>query len=242
MSPIVYLVFRQVWTSHTDMSLRNLIRMLFGTDFLEIIGVTLVISKVRLFDDTSDFKGTVIRNLCVRVALCLLARGLFAREDRINVPHLSKLYFLYSMLESDRIDPRSFLVNQVYSIATSSAHRIVIRGLITPITRMVAAEPNIDDRVTGLERLNLAAVEQMKFCKVNGRRICWIYPGNRLMPLPHADCISLVNRANLYLLPGDEELARPTPRPYPRASSSSKASSSLDFSNMDATLRSIQEE
>ena len=98
------------------------------------------------------------------------------------MPHLSELYFLYHMLEGDRIDPRSFLVNLSYSVATSSAHRIVIRGLITPITRLVAAESNLDDRVIGSKVLNLAAFEQIKFCKVDGGRICWIYHRNRLMP------------------------------------------------------------
>ena len=75
------------------------------------------------------------------------------------MPRLSELYFLYSMLEGDRIDLGSLLVNQSYSAATSSAHRIVIGGLITPIARLVGVEPNPDDRVVGSEWLNLAAFE-----------------------------------------------------------------------------------
>jgi len=65
------------------------------------------------------------------------------------------------------------------------------------------------------------------------------------MPLPNVDCTSLLNRANLYFLPKDEELARPVPPPPPpdtRASSSSQSSSSHDYADSYATLRSIQEE
>jgi len=121
----------------------------------------------------------------------LLACGLFVKEDSLNVPHLFELYFLHNMLEGDPIDPVSFFVNQLYSAVISSAHRIVIGGLITPIARLVGVELNPDDRVVGLEWLNLAAFEQMKFCKVDGGRICWIYPGNWLMPLPNIDRTSL---------------------------------------------------
>ena len=71
------------------------------------------------------------------------------------------------MLEGNRIDSRSFLVNQLYSAATSSTHRIVIVGLITAIARLVGVEPKPNDRVVGLERLNLAIFEQMKFCGVH---------------------------------------------------------------------------
>ena len=65
------------------------------------------------------------------------------------MPRLSELYFLYSMLEDGQIDPRSFLINQLYSAAISFEHRIVIRGLITPIVRLVGVEPNPDNRVVG---------------------------------------------------------------------------------------------
>ena len=55
--------------------------------------------------DTSNSKGTVAQNSYICVAQRLLACGLFAKEDSLNVPHRSELYFLYSMLEGDRIDP-----------------------------------------------------------------------------------------------------------------------------------------
>jgi len=110
------------------------------------------------------------------------------------VPHLFELYFLHNMLEGDPIDPVSFFVNQLYSAVISSAHRIVIGGLITSIARLVGVELNPDDRVVGLEWLNLAAFEQMKFYKVDGGRICWIYPGNKLMSLSNVDRTSLLNQ------------------------------------------------
>jgi len=88
------------------------------------------------------------------------------------------------MLVGDRIDPGSFLVNQLSSAATSSAHRVVIGGLITPIARLVGVEPNPDNAVIGSEQLTLVTFEQMKFCKVDGGRICLIYPRNLLMPPP----------------------------------------------------------
>ena len=128
------------------------------------------------------------------------------------------------MLEGDHIDLGSFLVNQLYSAATSSIHTIVIRGLITPIASLLGVEPNHDDRVADSEWLNLAAFKQIKFCRADVRRICWIYPRNCLMPLPNVNCTSLLNEANLCFLPGDEELVRPVPPPpptHPRASSSS---------------------
>jgi len=53
------------------------------------------------------------------------------------------------MVESDRIDPKSFLVTQLYSATTSFTHRIVIRGFITPILRLARVDPNPDERVTG---------------------------------------------------------------------------------------------
>ena len=108
----------------------------------------------------------------------MLACGLFAKKDYLNVSHLSKFDIFYSMLEGDRIDPGSFLFNQFYSVATSSAHRIVIGALITPITGFGGVEPNPDDKVLGSKQLNSAAFEQIKIYKVDGRRIRWIYPGN----------------------------------------------------------------
>jgi len=83
--------------------------------------------------DTSNSKGTVFRNPCIQVAKRLLACGLFSREDSLNVPRQSELHVLYSMLQGDRLDPGSSLVNQLYREATSSTSRIVIGGLITPL-------------------------------------------------------------------------------------------------------------
>ena len=97
-------------------------------------------------------------------------------------------------------------------------------GLINPIARLVGLEPNPNDRVACSERLNLATFEQIKFYKVDGGRIYWIYPGNWLMPFPSVDHTSPLNRANLYFLSSNEELAQPTPPPpppHPKASSSS---------------------
>jgi len=65
------------------------------------------------------------------------------------------------------------------------------------------------------------------------------------MPLPDVDRTSLLNQTNLYFLPGDEELARPTPLPLPtdpRASSSSQPSSSHDYPDLLANLQSIKVE
>ena len=102
----------------------------------------------------------------------MLACGLFPREDNLNVPYLSELYFLYNILQGDRLDPGSSFVNQLHNTATSSAHRIVIGGLITPIHRLVEIELNPNDRFLSFEWLNLTPFEQMKFCKVEARRIC----------------------------------------------------------------------
>jgi len=42
---------------------------------------------------TSSCKCTQIRNPCIRVAQRLMASGIFARDDSVNVPRLSELYF-----------------------------------------------------------------------------------------------------------------------------------------------------
>ena len=103
------------------------------------------------------------------------------------MPRLSKLYLLHSMLQGTRVDPGSFFSNQLLVAATSSAKRIAIGGLIALIARSVRIEPNLDDRVSGFDKLAFAAFEQMKFCSVDGVRSHWIYPRNRLMPLPNVD-------------------------------------------------------
>jgi len=61
--------------------------------------------------DTSNSKGTIIRNPCIQVAQRLLACGLFVREDSFNVSRLSKLYLFNSMLQSDYLDLGLSLVN-----------------------------------------------------------------------------------------------------------------------------------
>ena len=98
----------------------------------------------------------------------------------MNVPHISELYVLYSVLEGDQIDLGPFLVNQLYNAAHSFAHRIVISGLITPIAGLVGVKPNPDDRVGGLECLNLAAFEQMKFVKLMVGVFVGFIPGTGL--------------------------------------------------------------
>jgi len=62
------------------------------------------------------------------------------------------------------------------------------------------------------------------------------------MPFLNVDPTSLLNRAKLLFLPGDEELVQPTPPSHPRASSSSKPSSCLNSPDLLVTLTSIQKE
>ena len=87
----------------------------------------------------------------------------------------------------------------------------MIGGLITSIDRLVSIEPNPDDKVSGSERLALAAFERMKFCKMKGSRMCWIYPKNKIMPLPNIDLATLMNPDNLSFIPNYEELVHPVP-------------------------------
>ena len=42
----------------------------------------------------SSCKCTQIRNPCIRVAQRIMSSGIFARDDSVNVPRLSELYFL----------------------------------------------------------------------------------------------------------------------------------------------------
>jgi len=140
--------------------------------------------------DASHFKGIIIRNRCIRLAQRVLAFGLFAWKDSLNVPHLFELYFLHSMLQWIYMDPISFLANQLLNASTISAKRIVLAGFIIPMARP--------------KRLALAAFEQMKFFTVDGGRTCWIYPGNRLLHLPNVDRTTLLNPDNLSFMVGDE--------------------------------------
>jgi len=76
------------------------------------------------------------------------------------------------MLQRTRTDPGSFFGNQMLRAATGSAKRIVVGGLITPIARSVGIKPNHDDKMLSSERLALTTFEQMKFCAIEGGRIC----------------------------------------------------------------------
>jgi len=133
--------------------------------------------------NTSSCKCTQIRNPCIQVAQCLMASAIFARDDSVDVPRLFELY-LSCMLHGERLDPGSFLARQLYSATTSTKDRIVVGEIITSIARFLGIEPNPDDRVSGSKRVDKAAFELMDFCKVEVGRLCWIYPGGRLMPLP----------------------------------------------------------
>jgi hypothetical protein len=195
--------------------------------------------------NTSSCKCTQIRNPCIRVAQRILASSIFARDDSVNVPRLSELYFLSCMLQDERLDPGSFLARQLYSAATSTKGRIVVGGIVTSIARFLGIEPNPDDRVSGSERLDKAAFELMGFCRVEAGRLCWIYPGGRLMPLPNIERTTLHHNQNLSYMPNDDELAQPAP-PVPPPSfpgpSSSSRPSYHHYPDLEDTLRSIQDE
>ena len=55
--------------------------------------------------DTSNSKGMVIRNPCIRVTQRLLAYDLFAWQDSLNVPHLSELHFCITCLKVTELTP-----------------------------------------------------------------------------------------------------------------------------------------
>jgi len=86
------------------------------------------------------------------------------------------------MLQGTRIDLESFFANQLLSATTSFAKMIMIGDLITIIARSVSIEHDPDDQVSGFERLALATFEQIKFHTMEGRRMCWIYLENSLIP------------------------------------------------------------
>ena len=91
---------------------------------------------------TSSSKRTHIRDPCIRVAHCILACSLFARNDSLNVPRLFELYFLPYMLNGDQLDPGSFLARKLHSGTVSIKGRIVIGGIITTIAKFLGVEPN----------------------------------------------------------------------------------------------------
>jgi len=89
------------------------------------------------------------------------------------------------MLKGIQLDPGSFLARQLHSAPVSTKAKIVIEGIVTTIARFLGNVPNSEDRVSESERLDQAAFEIMKFCKVEARHLRWIYPGDRLLPLPN---------------------------------------------------------
>ena len=76
--------------------------------------------------------------------------------------------------------------------------------------------------------------------------MCWIYTGNRFMPLSNVDRATLLNPDNLSLMPGDEKLVSLTPpappQPFLSASNSSQPSSTQNYIDIHATFLSTQEE
>jgi len=132
---------------------------------------------------TSSLKFTHIRNLCVRVAQHILTCSLFARDVSLNVSRLYELHFLSCMCDGDQLDPGLFLARQLHSAIVSTKGRIVIDGIITTIARFLGIEPNPKDKVSGSEQVDQAAFEIMNFYKVEADHLCWIYPGDRLLPL-----------------------------------------------------------
>ena len=146
---------------------------------------------------------------------------------------------------ADVLTRGSFLAHQLYSAVTSTKGRIAIVGIITLIVRFLGIEPNLDDGVSGSERLDKPTFELMVFCRLEGGRLCWIYPGGRLMPLLNIERTILRHYHILSYLPSDEELAYPAPHiPPPSFAGPSFSSqpSYPDYSDIGTTLRSIQEE
>ena len=129
------------------------------------------------------------------------------------------------MLQGKRLDPRSFLSCQLSNAVTSTKRRIVIAGIIASIVKFLGIESNPNDRVSGFERLYKVAFELMGFCRIEAGRLCWIYPGDQLMPLPNIERPTLRYYQNLSYLPSDEELAHPQP-PIPPPSFVGPSSSS----------------
>jgi len=94
----------------------------------------------------------------------------------------------------------------LHSAIVSTKDRIVIDEIVTTIARFFGVEPDPEDRVSGSERFDQAAFEIMNFYKVEAARLCWIYHGDRLLPLPNVDQTTLLHRCNIYWVPNDEKV------------------------------------
>ena len=70
--------------------------------------------------NTISSKCTHIRNSYIRVVQRILACFLFGRDDSLNVPRLSELYFLSYMLDGVQLNPISFLARQLHSATVST--------------------------------------------------------------------------------------------------------------------------
>ena len=69
---------------------------------------------------TSSCKCTQIRNPCMRVAQRIMALGNFARDNSVNVPRLTEMYFLSCIIKGEHLNLESFLARPLYSAATST--------------------------------------------------------------------------------------------------------------------------
>jgi len=150
------------------------------------------------------------------------------------------------MLDSVQLDPSSFLARQLHSATISTKSRMVISGIVITIARFWVSSPT-EYRVSKSQRLDQAAFEIMNSCKVNAERLCWIYPEDRLVPIFNVDRTTLLHWANLYWVPSDDKVVQPTPHhPAPYSSQARPNSSSQppppDYTDLQDTLRSIQEE
>jgi len=82
----------------------------------------------------------------------------------------------------------------LHSAVVSTKCGIVIGEIITTVARFLGVKPNPEDRVSESERLDQAIFEIMNFCKVKAECLCWIYPGDRLLPLPNIDRTAFFHR------------------------------------------------
>jgi len=145
------------------------------------------------------------------------------------------------MLDGVQLDPGSFLARQLHSAVVSTNGKIVVGEIVTIIARLLGVELNHEDRVFRSERLDQAAFEIMNFYKFEASRLCWIYPRDQLFPLPNVDRTTLLHRANLYWVLGDDEVVRPVPQQSaPRSSQAGPSSSSHppppDYSDIQDTF------